>query len=118
MEARQKIGVQPRVIAEVSESQVGQMHAKKMKGNRNRREFFSWIEFGPVLSCKLVTGLLGYFDFIRLTSFTGHANLKNALIFRLEQLCPAVPNSQPPYEIEPARVPGKSPSGCRRFHPD
>ena len=30
MEARRKVGVQPRVIAEVPESQMGQMHAKKI----------------------------------------------------------------------------------------
>ncbi len=30
MEARRKVGVQPRVIAEVPESQMGQMHAGKI----------------------------------------------------------------------------------------
>ena len=32
MKAGRKIGVQPRVIAEVTESQMGQMHAEKMNG--------------------------------------------------------------------------------------
>jgi 23S rRNA (cytosine1962-C5)-methyltransferase len=40
MEAGRKIRVQPRVIAEVSESQMGQMHAKKMERGRLVREFF------------------------------------------------------------------------------
>jgi len=40
VEARRKVGVQPRVIAEVPESQMGQMHAGKMNWKRNRREFF------------------------------------------------------------------------------
>jgi len=40
MEARCKVGVQPRVIAEVPESQMGQMHAEKMYWKGNRREFF------------------------------------------------------------------------------
>ena len=35
-----KIHVQPRVIAEVPESQMGQMHAAKMNRKGNRREFF------------------------------------------------------------------------------
>jgi hypothetical protein len=30
MEARCKVGVQPRIIAEVPESQMGQMHAEKI----------------------------------------------------------------------------------------
>ena len=40
MEARRKIGVQPRVIAEVSESQMGQMHAEKMTRANRGGEFF------------------------------------------------------------------------------
>ena len=40
VEARRKVGVQPRVIAEVPESQMGQMHTGKMNRKRNRREFF------------------------------------------------------------------------------
>jgi hypothetical protein len=40
VEARRKVGVQPRVIAEVPESQMGQMHAGKMNWKGNRREFF------------------------------------------------------------------------------
>ena len=40
MEAGRKIRVQPRVIAEVPESQMGQMHAEKMERGQSVREFF------------------------------------------------------------------------------
>ncbi len=40
MEAGRKIHVQPRVIAEVSESQMGQMHGDKMNCAAHVREFF------------------------------------------------------------------------------
>ena len=40
VEARRKVGVQPRIIAEVAKSQMGQMHADKMNWKRNRRESF------------------------------------------------------------------------------
>jgi hypothetical protein len=40
MEAGRKIGVQPRVVAEVTESQMGQMHGEKMERGRLVREFF------------------------------------------------------------------------------
>src|ERR1700679_1980411 len=53
MESRQKIRVQPRVIAEVSESQMGQMHAKKMERGRLVREFFQ-PEKNLVVACSPV----------------------------------------------------------------
>jgi hypothetical protein len=40
MEARRKVGIQPRVIAEVAKSQMGQMHTGKMNRKGNRGEFF------------------------------------------------------------------------------
>ena len=40
MKAGREIRVEPRVIAEVTESQMGQMHADKMNWKRNRGEFF------------------------------------------------------------------------------
>jgi hypothetical protein len=60
---------------------MGQMHAEKMKGNRNRREFFSWVEFRQVLSCKLVTGLWVRSGIIKLISFAGQATLPASIIF-------------------------------------
>jgi hypothetical protein len=41
VEARRKILVQPRVIAEVTESQMGQMHAEKMERGQRGSESFS-----------------------------------------------------------------------------
>ena len=43
MEAGRKIRVQPRVIAEVAKSQMGQMHAEKMKGKPAAREIFPFV---------------------------------------------------------------------------
>ena len=40
VKAGRKIRVQPRVIAEVTESQMSQMHARKMERGRLVREFF------------------------------------------------------------------------------
>jgi hypothetical protein len=37
---RRNIQVQPRVVAEVAESQMSQMHAEKMERRRRGREFF------------------------------------------------------------------------------
>ena len=41
VEARRKVGVQPRVIAEVPESQMGQMHAEKIGARTARPRVFS-----------------------------------------------------------------------------
>ena len=40
VEAGRKIHVQPRVIAEVTESEMGQMHAGKINGNERAASFF------------------------------------------------------------------------------
>jgi hypothetical protein len=46
MEARRKVGVQPRVIAEVPESQMGQMHAEKIGARTACPRVFSFrLEF-------------------------------------------------------------------------
>jgi hypothetical protein len=48
VEAGRKIHVQPRVIAEVPESQMGQMHAEKMERKPPLREFFSTATTGKL----------------------------------------------------------------------
>jgi len=48
VEARRKIGIQPRVVAEVAKSKMGQMHFEKMERGRLIREFFQKIGRGKV----------------------------------------------------------------------